>query len=53
MVFYIFYAVAIIILVLHFTGWLKRNNLVRSAPVKSVLWSRASSGCPKPRSATP
>ena len=27
MVFYIFYAVAIIILVLHFTGWLKRNNL--------------------------
>ena len=27
MVFYIFYAVALIILVLHFTGWLKRNNL--------------------------
>ena len=25
--FYIFYAVAIIILSLHFTGWLKRNNL--------------------------
>ena len=25
--FYIFYAVAIIILILHFTGWLKRNNL--------------------------
>jgi hypothetical protein len=26
-VFYAFYAVAIVILVLHFTGWLKRNNL--------------------------
>jgi hypothetical protein len=25
--FYIFYVVAIIVLVLHFTGWLKRNNL--------------------------
>ncbi len=25
--FYIFYAVAIIVLILHFTGWLKRNNL--------------------------
>jgi hypothetical protein len=25
--FYIFYVVAIIILILHFTGWLKRNNL--------------------------
>ncbi len=24
---YIFYAVAIIILILHFTGWLKRNKL--------------------------
>ena len=27
MLFYAFYAVAVIILVLHFTGWLKRNNL--------------------------
>lgn len=27
MAFYIFYVVAITILVLHFTGWLKRQNL--------------------------
>ena len=27
MLFYAFYAVAVIILILHFTGWLKRNNL--------------------------
>ena len=27
LVFYAFYAIAIVILVLHFTGWLKRNNL--------------------------
>jgi hypothetical protein len=27
MPFYIFYVIAITILVLHFTGWLKRNNL--------------------------
>jgi hypothetical protein len=27
MLFYAFYVVAAIILVLHFTGWLKRNNL--------------------------
>jgi len=27
MAFYAFYVVAIIILILHFTGWLKRNNL--------------------------
>jgi hypothetical protein len=27
MAFYIFYVIAIIILILHFTGWLKRNNL--------------------------
>jgi len=27
MLFYAFYVVALIILVLHFTGWLKRNNL--------------------------
>lgn len=26
MLFYAFYVVAIIILILHFTGWLKRNN---------------------------
>lgn len=27
MLFYAFYVVATIILILHFTGWLKRNNL--------------------------
>ncbi len=27
MIFYAFYVVAIIILILHFTGWLKRHNL--------------------------
>lgn len=27
MAFYIFYVIAITILVLHFTGWLKRKNL--------------------------
>ena len=27
MAFIVFYIVAIIILILHFTGWLKRNNL--------------------------
>lgn len=27
MAFYAFYIVAAIILILHFTGWLKRNNL--------------------------
>jgi low affinity Fe/Cu permease len=27
MAFYAFYVIAIIILVLHFTGWLKRHNL--------------------------
>ena len=27
MAFYAFYAVAIVILILHFAGWLKRNNL--------------------------
>jgi len=27
MAFYAFYVVAVIILILHFTGWLKRNNL--------------------------
>ena len=27
MSFYAFYAVAIVILILHFTGWLRRNNL--------------------------
>jgi hypothetical protein len=26
MLFYAFYVVALIILILHFTGWLKRNN---------------------------
>ena len=25
--FFIFYVIAIIVLILHFTGWLKRNNL--------------------------
>ena len=27
MLFYAFYAIAIIVLILHFTGWLARNNL--------------------------
>jgi hypothetical protein len=27
MLFYAFYAVALVILILHFTGWLKRHNL--------------------------
>ncbi len=27
MAFYAFYVIAIIIVILHFTGWLKRNNL--------------------------
>ncbi|HEY7655861.1 MAG TPA: hypothetical protein VH881_03265 [Burkholderiales bacterium] len=27
MLFYAFYVIAVIILILHFTGWLKRNNL--------------------------
>ena len=27
MFFYAFYVVALIVLILHFTGWLKRNNL--------------------------
>ena len=27
MVFYAFYVIAIVVLVLHFTGWLRRNNL--------------------------
>ncbi len=27
MAFYAFYVVAIIVLILHFTGWLKRNNM--------------------------
>ena len=27
MIFYGFYVVAIVVLILHFTGWLKRNNL--------------------------
>ena len=27
MIFYAFYVIAIVVLVLHFTGWLRRNNL--------------------------
>ncbi len=27
MIFYAFYVIALVILILHFTGWLKRNNL--------------------------
>jgi hypothetical protein len=27
MAFYVFYVIAIVVLILHFTGWLKRNNL--------------------------
>ena len=28
MFFYAFYVIALVVLILHFTGWLKRNNLV-------------------------
>ena len=27
MFFYAFYVIALVVLILHFTGWLKRNNL--------------------------
>jgi len=27
MIFYAFYVIAIVVLILHFTGWLRRNNL--------------------------
>ncbi len=27
MAFYAFYVISIIVLILHFTGWLKRNNM--------------------------
>lgn len=42
--FYAFYAVAIVVLVLHFTGWLKRNNLewmvlvLAVATFPAVIW---------------
>ena len=42
--FYAFYVIAIIILILHFTGWLKRNNLewlvlvLAVATFPAVIW---------------
>jgi hypothetical protein len=42
--FYAFYVIAIIILILHFTGWLKRNNLewlvlvLAIATFPAVIW---------------
>ena len=27
MLFYAFYVIALVVLILHFTGWLKKNNL--------------------------
>ena len=44
MAFYAFYVIAIIILILHFTGWLQRNNLewlvlvLAVATFPAVLW---------------
>ena len=44
MAFYAFYAIALIVLILHFTGWLKRNNLewlvlvLAVATFPSVIW---------------
>ena len=46
MLFYAFYVVALIILILHFTGWLRRNNLewlvlvAGIAIFPAVLWGR-------------
>ena len=37
MVFYGFYVIAIVILILHFTGWLKRHNLEWLVLVLAVL----------------
>ena len=42
--FYAFYVIAIIVLILHFTGWLKRNNLewmvlvLAVATFPAVIW---------------
>ena len=36
--FYAFYVVAITILILHFTGWLKRNNLEWVVLVLAVIY---------------
>jgi hypothetical protein len=44
MAFYAFYVIALIILILHFTGWLKRNNLewmvlvLAVATFPAVIW---------------
>ena len=41
MVFYAFYVIAIVILILHFTGWLKRHNLEWLVLVLAVATSPA------------
>lgn len=44
MAFYAFYAIAAIVLILHFTGWLKNNNLewlvlvLAVATFPAVIW---------------
>ena len=44
MAFYAFYVIAIIVLILHFTGWLKRQNLewlvlvLAVATFPAVIW---------------
>ncbi|MBI1966267.1 MAG: hypothetical protein HYV99_06840 [Betaproteobacteria bacterium] len=44
MAFYAFYVIALIVLILHFTGWLKRNNLewlvlvLAVATFPAVIW---------------
>jgi len=41
MLFYAFYIIAAIILILHFTGWLRRNNLEWLVLVLAVATSPA------------
>ena len=44
MAFYAFYVIALIVLILHFTGWLRRNNLewlvlvLAVATFPAVIW---------------
>jgi len=44
MAFYAFYVIAIIVLIMHFTGWLKRHNLewlvlvLAVATFPAVIW---------------
>ena len=44
MAFYAFYVIALVVLILHFTGWLKRNNLewmvlvLAVATFPAVIW---------------